>query len=588
MASMDKILPFKFRTFFVLILPFYVESEEVEIITSFGQMKGIITHNSDDQLIYQFKKIPYALPPVGNLRFQRPVTHGRLQGEYDATEFGPSCMQTIPNARKKYLQNSNVSEDCLHLNIYIPNNVGPNLKAVMVWIHGGAYIHGQGSRYDGSRLATIGNVVVVTVNYRLGLFGFLSTDDTFFPGNYGLWDQLEALKWIKEHIRSFGGDPDKITLFGESAGGYSVGLLSILPRSKGLFQRVICESGVALSLRAVTHQMKNKSLSALQDIGCLNESIALVTPDIVRCLQNDISSELLLNISNLIDDEKSTFDFYITYGPVVDGDLIPTDPRLLLKNTSSPSYQLLTSLDIMLGYNNVDGGFMLGSLTSLQKSFHYNISVGASKEVLCQGILPVVAKQYFSSNEKFTDIICGAYTDTESPEAQATSIIHFYGDLFFGLATKGILDLHSLTFKNTYQYLFSIQPSYRSYPRTPWFRGANHGDDVAFVFGVDTYATRNTTQGERDLSKQMMRYWTNFAKTGNPNGDGQSNDSIWPSYKDNRGYIDLNVSITSHHDLYNDRLIVWEKVVPAIGEKQSYKSDWIRNLSRFCRNILMC
>ena len=323
--------------------------------------------------------------------------------------------------------NKNISEDCLHLNIFVPNNIGSIPKAVMIWIHGGGYVHGQSSLYNASLLAAIGDVIIVTVNYRLGLFGFLSTEDSIYPGNYGLWDQLEAIKWTRNYIGSFGGDPRKITIFGESAGAYSVGLLSILPRSKGLFQRVICESGVGLSPHAITHGMRDRSIKAMHIMGCLNGSN--ITNKIIQCMEN-ANGNMVLTASNKVDKSRDPLDFYITYGPVIDGDLIPADPNLMLQNSSSASRHVLNSLDILLGHNSADGGLMLRTLNVLQHVYNYSISNGVPTDALCKSIVPMVTKQYFSSNKRVSDTLCRTYTVHGDQAAQARAIIDFYGDMF--------------------------------------------------------------------------------------------------------------------------------------------------------------
>ena len=376
----------------------------------------------------------------------------------------------------------------------------------MIWIHGGGYIHGQSSIYDVSSLAATGDVIIVSVNYRLGLFGFISSEDSIYPGNYGLWDQLEAIKWTRNHIRSFGGDPRKITIFGESAGAYSAGLLSMLPKSKGLFQRVICQSGVGLSPRAITHNMREKSFKAMQIMGCLNGNN--ITDKTIQCLES-ADANLVLSASHGIFQAQDPLDFYITYGPVVDGDLIPDEPHSMLQNTSSASHQVLKSLDIILGHNSADGGFLLHTLMALQGLYNYSIFNGAPTDAFCKSIIPMISKQYFSSNQRVSDTLCRTYTEHDDQAKQARSIIDFYGDMFFGVPTVKTLNYHLTSPKSSYQYLFSEKPFNVNMSTTPWFHGAIHGVDLLFVFGRDLL-----TQDERRLSQLMMRYWTNFANTG--------------------------------------------------------------------------
>ncbi|ESO84915.1 hypothetical protein LOTGIDRAFT_85685, partial [Lottia gigantea] len=196
--------------------------------------------------ITQFLGIPFAEPPVGELRFQKPVPHAKFTSTYDATEYGLPCSQKIFRSKLSLMKNVNkTGEDCLHLNIFVPKIVGNEKYPVMLFIYGGSFIHGASLAYDGGILASYGDVIVVTINYRLGPFGFLSTGDEELPGNAGLWDQHLAIKWVKDNIASFGGDDSRITVFGESAGGSSVSFQTLYPGNKGLFQNAIAESGAA-------------------------------------------------------------------------------------------------------------------------------------------------------------------------------------------------------------------------------------------------------------------------------------------------------------------------------------------------------
>eukprot|EP00794_Sanderia_malayensis_P000224 gene218-839_t len=201
-----------------------------------------------------FKGIPFAKPPVGALRFQAPQDT-TWTGHFNATKFGHVC----PQPDSAFFKNNTGNEDCLTLNIYRPSNATGRLP-VMVWIHGGGYTIGTGMTYDGSILSSMHNVVVVTINYRLGILGFLNIPGTDLKGNYGMLDQVHALRWVKKNIRSFGGDPGKVTIFGESAGASSVSLLTVSPliRNEGLFLRAICQSGVATSYWAAGQAKNDK------------------------------------------------------------------------------------------------------------------------------------------------------------------------------------------------------------------------------------------------------------------------------------------------------------------------------------------
>ncbi|XP_077983964.1 para-nitrobenzyl esterase-like [Glandiceps talaboti] len=220
----------------------------LEVETRVGPVQGV----SDDfqgKNLTIFRGIPYAKPPVGRLRFRPPVPVEPWQDTLNATEYGDICPQSESAiaASVALLSHTRMSEDCLTLDIYSPDNTDDELLTVMVFFYPGSFATGTTMLYDGSVLAATQNVVVVTVNYRLGALGFLSTMDKYANGNYGLLDQQLAIRWVKANIDGFGGDPDKITLFGRSAGGMSVGFQMLSPSNDGLFKRGISQSGTATS-----------------------------------------------------------------------------------------------------------------------------------------------------------------------------------------------------------------------------------------------------------------------------------------------------------------------------------------------------
>ncbi|CAL1541833.1 unnamed protein product, partial [Lymnaea stagnalis] len=293
----------------------------------FGSIKGleVIANNSKPYLA--FRGIPYAKPPEGELRFAKPVQHPKLDGIFDASKFGNACIQ----AAYTLAPEETMSEDCLFLNVYvksIPTQSSPqNLKKVMVWIHGGGFILGSSFAYDAGIFVTNNDVIVVTINYRLGVLGFLSTEDEASPGHYGLWDQIMVLKWVKVNIVAFGGDPDDITLGGQSAGGASVSLLSLTPFTKGYFTKVYAQSGSATSLFAKYINAKLDAVKLSQQMNCFTGNDSNDSSDshkIIECLKErsavDISMGTNFQLSRT------------TFVPHVDGQLFPRSPAELLKD----------------------------------------------------------------------------------------------------------------------------------------------------------------------------------------------------------------------------------------------------------------
>ncbi|XP_013395790.1 putative inactive carboxylesterase 4 [Lingula anatina] len=344
--------------------------------TTNGTLSGI-REMVGEKPVHLFLGIPYAKPPVGELRFKNPLPALNWTGVRNATEFGDTCMSASPVSPK-------MSEDCLTLNIYVPGDVIDSghsnvTKAVMVWIHGGAYRSGASSEYDFRNFAVEDDVIVVTVNYRVGPFGFLSTGDVNAPGNAGLWDQIEGLKWVRDNIASFGGDPNRITIFGESAGASSVSQLAMTTATKGLFHRVISQSGAALSPWAWVHDAIDVAMTIGNLLGC--NATTTDTAKLVRCLQNQ-DSVVLINASSQITAGRTYFGF----SPVVDGDLFPRSVTELLKDTDSDVLRHFRSVDYLIGFTDSDGGVFLFKLP-------FNYTSGIPGDKLRDTLIPQLALQ---------------------------------------------------------------------------------------------------------------------------------------------------------------------------------------------------
>lgn len=483
--------------------------------TKLGPISGI-SKKYGSKWVDQFLGVPYAEPPVGLLRFEKPVEKQPWTNTLMATRYPSPCTQ--PN-------NPKASEDCLYLNVYVPENTTVwDKKVVMVWIHGGAYITGTSSDKDGSYLALHGNVILVTINYRLGLFGFLSTEDENSPGNYGLWDQVLAIKWVHENIEAFGGDSKRICIFGESAGGYSVGLQIILPINKGRFNCAICESGTVTSPRAVAVDAGRVARRAGKLVDCPTEN---GTKELVICLKS-VQANDLLNIQYKAYQEINRHtDFLNRLGPVVDGELLTDTPLNLLKKTNSTSYKMFNDLNLIVGSNSMEGSLIYELILDLQEKYQFNISEGIPKRVLCGEVAKIAVLSYFSDNASIAEDICAKYssksgngnfpiTDMDEMGRQALDI---YGDINFMIPTIQTLDSHSAREfgGSSYQYFFIHKPSYSYVKGRPeWLSGATHAQELPFVFGLDVVypVTQPKPSDERVLSRNIMSYWTNFAKTG--------------------------------------------------------------------------
>jgi para-nitrobenzyl esterase len=335
-----------------------------------------------------FLGIRYAAAPTGALRFAPPTAPASVSGTIAATDLGPSCPQT---ASSLGVASTVVDEDCLFLNVYVPGASvsNKNKLPVMVYFHGGFFVYGEGSLYDPADMAIQGNTIVVTVNYRLGILGYLADAALSaqaingVSGNYGFQDQLFALKWVQGNIGNFGGNEQNVTIFGQSAGGYSVCAAVVSPYGRGLFQRAITESGpcgAPLPTQAVAEAL---GATIVSDLGCKEG------PDSVACLRS-LSVDAILKEQNLVfstSNLSSLLDFY----PNVDGVLIPQQPISVL---ASGHYN---HVPVIEGTNHDEGRFFVALLADLNPevgpltSIDYSLAVGSFAAILVtaeSGIAP--------------------------------------------------------------------------------------------------------------------------------------------------------------------------------------------------------
>ncbi|XP_063000666.1 bile salt-activated lipase [Elgaria multicarinata webbii] len=429
------------------------------------------------------------------------------------------------------------SEDCLYLNIWVPQakkQVSTNLP-VMVWIYGGAFLWGGGQGanflknylYDGEEIATRGKVIVVTLNYRLGPLGFLSTGDASLPGNYGLKDQHMAIAWVKRNIRSFGGDPDNITIFGESAGATSVSLQTLSPYNKGLIRRAISQSGVGLCPWAIQKDPLFWATKIAQHVGCPTDN----TTVLANCLRITDPKALTLAYHLDVLNLRYPLVHYLAFSPVVDGDFLPDNPEKLFANAAD--------IDYIAGVNNMDGHFFAGidmpalnrPLVKITPEEVYQVAEGLS---VVKG--PAGARAVFS-------LYSQVWSTDPSQEVMKRTVVDMETDYIFLVPTQQALQLHYQNAKSakTYSYLFS-EPS--RMPVYPSWVGADHADDLQYVFGKPFFTPLGYKAKHRTVSKAMIAYWTNFARTGDPN-QGESNVPIgWVPYDPQHGYyLDINHDI---------------------------------------------
>ncbi|MFM0608319.1 carboxylesterase family protein [Paraburkholderia sediminicola] len=434
----------------------------------------------DDGTVVSFKGIPYAAPPVGDLRWKPPAAFTADRDQIDASSFGPDCAQNSPYPESL---GKGSSEDCLYLNIWTPKAARKPLP-VIVFIHGGGFEYGSGAipMYDGTSLARR-DVLVVNFNYRLGIFGFLAhsglskESPRHVSGNYGLLDQIAALTWVKKNIRAFGGDPSRVTLMGQSAGSRSVSLLMTSPLANGLFEQVILQSGAGLRHVPDLHDAEQKGDS----LGSLNTLRAKSTDELLA-----LSSAMKASEGGLLEPSWGK--------PVVDRWAIPRDQ---IESFKTGAYR---AVPMILGTNANEGGaFVRRSDREDQETFNQTLAKNFG------ALAPQLATVY----------------QTEDFHAAHEKL---WTDMEFNLPAERLAALSSKVQPATYRYSFARR---RNESNTL----PVHGDELQYVFGTLNTPHKGKIQpsdlGDRALSEEIQSSWVSFAKTGHPD----TNQSVsWPKY----------------------------------------------------------
>jgi para-nitrobenzyl esterase len=444
-----------------------------------------------------FKGIPFAAPPVGALRWKAPQPLKAWTGTLGARTFEPACMQD-PMFPQLFSAPRDLSEDCLYLNVWTPAKTAGDKLPVMVWIYGGGFVGGQTSvpMYDGAKLAEKG-VILVSVAYRLGAFGFLAHPDLSREsgkgsGNYGLQDQIAGLKWVKANIAKLGGDPDRVTVFGESAGGIAVSMLAASPAAKGLFQRAISESGGSFG-------SARSSNEGGVNVPPLKVAEASGKAFLEKLGAKDIAAARALSADTIQKGVSPGLAATTQFWPVFDGDVLPGDQYELYQA------RRFNDTPVLIGTNSDEGSlFIQGGVTSAQ--FEAAVRSGYGKGA---------------------DAILAAYPHATDAEA-LTSARNLARESTFAWHTWAWAMLQSDKGKGK---AFVYYYDHRT-PQSP--NGAGHGSEIAYVFqtlgapgaslGGPTVAPRPE---DTKLSDLVSSYWTNFAKTGDPNGAGLPQ---WPAF----------------------------------------------------------
>jgi para-nitrobenzyl esterase len=482
--------------FLSLLAPLSAQTlRTVQTRTANGIVEGVV---SADNQVRTFKGIPFAAPPVGRLRWRAPQPAANWTGIRKAVDYGPRCMQgRIYN--DMIFHDEGPSEDCLYLNIWMPEAAIAGKRPeqvrlpVMVWIYGGGFQAGGSSepRQDGGNLSRKG-VIVVSMNYRLGIFGFFShpeltkESDHNASGNYGLLDQLAAVQWVHDNIARFGGDPDNVTIFGESAGSFSVSALMASPLAKGLFRRAIGESGAYFSS---TLPARPRAEAEESDVKFAESSLGSSSLEKLRALPADQILQSALKAQG------------IRFSPNIDGYFLPASvPEIFAAGKQS-------QVALLAGWNADEGSW---------RTFF------GKDEPNAQNFAAQARRRFGDKADRFLKVY-----PAETDEQAKRSAQDFAGDQFIGFGTWRWLEAQTRTGKSpVYRYEFD-----QAVPLPN--PAAHHASEIEFVFQVLSARDLPWRPEDRKVSELMGDYWTNFAKTGDPNGPGLPK---WPIYSAQNEY----------------------------------------------------
>ncbi|KFM78975.1 Cholinesterase, partial [Stegodyphus mimosarum] len=523
-------------------------ADDLTIQTSTGILHGKRSEALSKSLRL-FLGIPYAEPPIGNLRFKRPIEIFSEGIERDATRFGPSCYQSphLESVISPLLKPNRaaISEDCLYLNVYVPDVRQSEFPLpVMVWLTGEGFNFGDPQQFDASYLAAVGKVIVVTVNYRVGAFGFLHGLSSEAPGNVGLFDQRMALRWVKKNIAHFGGNPESVTLFGRFTGSMSAAIHAFSPLSKveKLFNRVILQSGVPVGEWIFERNPLNATFALAKGTNCFSENVTQV----IHCLRK-VPADILLSSANLVSQPwRPSYDFELIF-------------QNTLKAVRKGDYEVI---DVLLGITNDEGTLCTIALDAMKSPLYKKFVEGTLTsqdfdELLVSNMLDV-----YKVNDALMNKL--AIYNYKTPELSRLreKFVNFCGDMHITAHTMKLADLLAEKKQKIFAYEFTHRPSFSIHPQ---FIRAGHGDDVLFTMGLPLQL-ENLPEEERRLTHHMMKMIVNFARSGNPNFDDL--EANWPQYtSEGRQIMKISEESRVERSSHDRSVEFWHDIIPT-AEKQ--------------------
>ncbi|XP_063240340.1 esterase FE4-like [Bacillus rossius redtenbacheri] len=514
-----------------------------------GTLKGKIEISTvTGQKQYSFLGVPFAKPPLGSLRFKGPRAPESWNGVRDATKEGPMC-----------LQNGAGAEDCLYLNVITPELPGDpsnaTLRPVLVWVHGGAYQTGTSSlSYSRPDYFLQRGLVFVSISYRLGVLGFLSLEGTDAPGNAGLKDQVAALRWVKANIARFGGDPDVVTLFGESAGGSSVHHHMLSPLSDGLFQRAISDSGAAMNPTAFFNSTRQRALR-------LGKILGLETADgqrLVDFLRNCTAELLVASQDETLSQEELKRTMTKAFIPTIEYPVKGEEIFLAASPWEMTKKGQFKRIPYITGTNKDEGilAYLVchdpTCLAEVDKDFErvLPLNMGLKRGSEQSKKIAAQLRQFYFQNRNVSTETAHNYIDLQ------TDAMYAYGCHY--------VVNHSVAHRvaNVFNYQF-VYDGKNAAGRHPTVQGVAHGDELFYLFYRPEHSSLQANSTDLAVINTMVTMYANFAKTGNPSID---NEVTWKySTPEHRYYLSINDTPSLEEDFSKERMALWDGIYTYLG-----------------------
>ena len=498
-------------------------SKNVSVITDLGTIIGKtedISFNSTPYVVTEFLGVPFAEPPVGTNRLQKPVKKLPFSEPLVAHTLQKGCIQNM--GMLAFNLTETFSEDCLYMNIFYPGDHTDltDKKAVMIWIFGGYFQVGYGYAYDSPAFAALNDVIYITFNYRVSALGFISTGDKDLPGNLGLWDQHMAIQWVHDNIDKFGGDPNRVTIAGQSAGAGSVVHQALYEGNNGLFAGIIAESGSANNIWALDPTPMTSFDDFATKAGCASDDRSKTIECIKKLPATDFERISLHNVE-------------LKFLPVLDKDFIKLPPTEVMLNTTDEAWNILQNFakyDVIFGFNTAEGLVVTNYADAAIKSDGLDPTQGYTIELFKDHVLPVLFKELRKKpTETLKEAVVHQYVDWADPNNKMKlkqTALDVGSDIFFNAGVIRTLNIHSATPATGDSYFYVFDYDFSVYP-TGFWTGALHAEEISFTLGFPVYflntyiganlpvdAASDLPNNEVELAKKIMTYWANFVKYG--------------------------------------------------------------------------